>query len=485
MKQGLQIRQSQNLVMTPQLTESIKILQLSNLELIPYIATELEQNPFLERDDNDTPEENTTTPDPEDDNNNDTKITSVDKLPEKWEDDEVSPAIYESDRLIYNNAGSGKESSGNSENALENIAGQEITLREYIINQINADIKDQAQRITALYLTEFIDENGYITSDTANFATNLQCTSQQIENVISTLQKFDPPGIFARNLAECLALQLKDRNRLDPAMQILLDNLDLMAKCDFKALKKLCAVDDEDLKAMFLEIKALNPKVGSNFSQEKLQILQPDIFLKKDNKNNWLLELNNDALPRILINRRYYAKIEQQVHDKDSKKFLHEKWNTANFLAKALDQRANTILKVATEIVAQQNNFFQHGIHHLKPLIIADIASNVDMHESTISRVINGKYMATHMGTYELKYFFSSGLTSSGAGGEDISSKRIKFMIKQLVDEENPKKILSDDKIAAILKTKGINVARRTIMKYREAMHIASSVQRRREKEMV
>ncbi len=481
MKQGLQIRQAQGIVMTPQLTESIKILQLSSQELIPYITNLLEQNPFLERDESGDAATDNSETQPEE--VAEIKIEAIDKTPTSWEDDEVSPAVYENDRLIYNNAGSNKGLGDNADNFLENISAHAITLREYVIDQINADIKDPLERMIAMYLTEYLDESGYIIQDLTSFSQILQCDYQQIDKVIKKLQKFDPAGVFARDLAECLALQLSEHNRLDPAMQLLLDNLDLMAKYDLKALKKICGVDEADLKEMFAEIKALNPKPGNNFLHENIQLLQADIFLRKDAKGKLHLELNNEALPRVLVNRRYYAQIEAQVQDKESKKFLSENWNTGNWLAKALDMRANTILKVATQIVLQQDEFFKKGIHYLKPLVIADIAGAVAAHESTVSRVINGKYMATPMGIFELKYFFSSGIASKDSG-EDISSKRIKHIIKQLVDAEDPKKILSDDKITALLQAKGIDVARRTVMKYREALHIPSSVQRRREKKM-
>jgi RNA polymerase sigma-54 factor len=482
MKQGLQTRQSQSMVMTPQMQESIKILQLSTVELAPYIATELEQNPFLERDENDDNTDGAT--ESSSDAAEATKIEAVDKPQNNWEDDEISPAVYNSEGLIYSNAGSGKDyEGGDGENMLENIASPTISLRDHIINQITSDIKDAGNRMIALHLTEYLDESGYIIQDITPLSQLLQCKPEQIKEVLGILQHFDPSGVFSRDLAECLGQQLKDRNRYDPAMQALVANLDLMAKCDFKQLKKICGVSDEDLREMFAEIRALNPKPGNNFSSENVQVLQADVFLKKDAKGNWLVELNSDALPRVLLSRRYYAQIEEKVKDKQSKKFMSERWNTANWLIRALDQRANTILKVATEIVLQQSEFFKKGIHCLKPLVISDIAGAVEAHESTISRVINGKYIATHMGTYELKYFFSSGVGSS-EGGDDISSKRIKFMIKQLVDAESPEAILSDDKLAIMLKTKGIEVARRTVMKYREAMNIPSSVQRRREKGM-
>ena len=468
--------------MTPQLTESIKILQMGSLELIPYITNQIEQNPFLEREEGasnkDTqPDEHTESPQESE------KIQSIDKAQQNWEDDEVSPAIYENESLIY--SGSGSKTQNSNEQSLDYIESRSLTLREYIIEQINVDIKDYTERMIALHLTEYLDENGYIIYDSNALCQILRCAHSNIEQVITKLQKLDPPGVFARSLTECLALQLKDKDRLDPAMQALLANLELMAKFDLKNLKKICGVDEEDLKQMFAEIKELNPRPGNNFSSEHTQILQVDIFLKKDQNAGWLIELNSDALPRVLVNRRYYSIIDAQVTDKESKKFLSQHLNTANWLAKALDQRANTILKVATEIVVQQDEFFRRGIHHLRPLIISDIADVVGMHESTVSRVINGKYIATHMGTYELKYFFSSGIGAAGNSADDVSSKRIKHMIKQLVEAEIPNKVLSDDKIASLLEADGVLVARRTVMKYREAMNIPSSVQRRREKILV
>lgn len=480
MKQGLQIRQSQGMVMTPQMQESIKLLQLTTLELSSYIVSALEQNPFLEQEageQEEVPEKTTETTSKE-------EIEAVDSNVTNWEDDEVSQAVYTGESYSYQNAGSGKSFEGaGAENMLENIASSTISLRDHIIDQINTDIRDPLQKMIALHLTEYLDESGYITQDLSPLAEVLKCNVEELERVITMLQGLDPAGVFARSLTECLKLQLIDRNRYDPAMELLLANLELMAKCDFKSLKKICAVDDEDLKDMCAEIRALNPKPGSNFTSENLQVVQPDVFLKRDKNGTWMVELNNDTLPRVLVSRRYYAYVEAKVQDKQSKKFLSEQWNTANWLVKALDMRANTILKVAAEIVAQQDEFFKKGIHYLRPLVISDIATAIEAHESTVSRVINGKYIATHMGTYELKYFFSSGVGSK-ENGEDISSKRIKHMIKQLIDAESPKAILSDDKIAKILQKEGVDIARRTVMKYREAMNIASSVQRRREKSM-
>ncbi|MCE3231815.1 MAG: rpoN [Rickettsiaceae bacterium] len=483
---GLHIKQSQTMVMTPQLQQSIKMLQLTSLDLIPYIAQQIEENPFLDntdstRDEGDytLSEENT---EPEEIKRTETiQELQTDPIP-VWQDDEVSAAVYDTESPIYSGVGKGAGSNfSESDYGIENISASAETLNDHIIDQINIYITDPAERLIALHLADMLDDSGYIISDLVPLSEVLKCDYQKIESVLKVLQGFDPAGVFARDLSECLALQLKEKNRLDPAMQTLLANLDLFAKRDFKALCKICAVDEEDLLEMCEEVKALNPKPGNIFSLENVQILYPDVFLKKGEKGKWHLELNTEALPKVLVNRRYYSEVESQVKDKESKRFLSEQYSNANWLVKALDQRANTILKVATEIVAQQDSFFRYGIHHIKPLVLSDIAEGIDMHESTVSRVINGKHIATHMGVYELKYFFSSAVTSSSSG-EDVSSKRIKFMIKSLIDNEDTKKILSDDKIAEMLKESGVEVARRTVMKYREAMNIPSSVQRRREK---
>ncbi len=490
---GLQIKQTQNMVMTPQMQQSIKMLQLATIDLVPYLYQQMEINPFLEDAEN-VPESDAADGGVEEmggegeapisEDGAPSAIDASEKKEVSWSDDEISPAVYEGDSLYYSGSGGGG-SNNFADNTLnfEETQSEKESLRDHILDQINIDVKDPIQKIIAVYLTDMIDENGYINADLQHYADTLKCDLSDIEDTLLILQKFSPAGIFARNLSECLKIQLRDKNRLDPAMEKLLDNLDLFAKRDFKALCRICEVDEEDIIQMCHEVRALNPKPGNVFTSDHIQVIQPDVFLKRPEKGKWMLELNSEALPKVIVNRRYYSHIENIAKDKESKKFLSEQYGNANWLVKALDQRANTILKVATEIVLKQDEFFKNGISHLKPLVLSDIAQSIDMHESTVSRVINGKYIATHMGMFELKYFFSSAIASSD-GGEDISSKSIKFMIKELIDKEDPKKILSDDKIASILKAKGVDIARRTVMKYREAMDIASSVQRRKEKSL-
>ncbi|MDB2414706.1 RNA polymerase factor sigma-54 [Rickettsiales bacterium] len=485
-EQGLHLKQSQSMVMTPQLQQSIKILQLASLDLAQYISGVVEQNPFLDQHD-DGSVGNLNENEEFESSQGEERDHAVDKNTESnWEDAAISPAIYDESggaERVYSNTSSGGGSGdyGGGDYSLENISSSGETLREHIIDQIHIDITDPVQKMIAFHLTDQLDESGYVSLDLASLSNTLKCSTQEIEEVFDKVQKFDPPGVFARSLSECLALQLKDKDRYDPAMKKLIKNLDLLGKREYKRLQKICAVSEEDLALMCQEIHELNPKPGSVFGTDVVQTLRPDIFLKEDGKGGWRIDLNSEALPKALVNRTYYAEIIKKIKDKEEKKFLVEQMSQANFIVKALDQRANTILKVSAEIVSRQDMFFRQGIKYLKPMILSDIAKEVDMHESTISRVINGKYIATSMGVFELRYFFTSSVSKDGDEGQ-LSSTSVKYMIKELINSEDPKSVLSDDKITKILKEKGIDIARRTVLKYRESMKIPSSVQRRRDK---
>jgi RNA polymerase sigma-54 factor len=299
--------------------------------------------------------------------------------------------------------------------------------------------------------------------------------------VLAKVQRLDPPGIFARDLKECLALQLADLNRLDPVMQALLDNLDLVARRDMAKLRKCCGCGDDDIADMLSELKALDPKPGLKFDAELSQAMIPDVLVRANQAGGWHVELNSDTLPKVLANERYYAEISNSTRNKADREFLAERWNTANWLVKALDQRARTILRVAREIVRQQDMFLLKGVEHLRPLVLRDIAEALELHESTISRVTSNKYMATPRGIFELKYFFTAAIGSTG-GGPAHSAESVRHRIKSLIDAEPPNKVLSDDNLVEILRADGIDIARRTVAKYRESMRIPSSVQRRRDK---
>jgi RNA polymerase sigma-54 factor len=332
------------------------------------------------------------------------------------------------------------------------------------------------------HLLDLVDEAGYLTGDLGAVAERLGAPQSEIEAVLTTLQTFDPPGVCARNLSECLAIQLREQDRFDPAMQTLVVHLDLVARRDLAALRRLCGVDDADLADMIAEIRKLNPKPGLAFGSAVVQPIVPDVFVRVSPEGGWLVELNSDTLPKVLVNQTYYATVSKTAKNDGEKSYLAECLQTATWLMRALDQRAKTILKVSTEIVRQQDAFFAHGVQFLRPLNLKTVADAIGMHESTVSRVTANKYMATSRGIFELKYFFTSSIAASD-GGEAHSAEAVRHRIKQLIDAESPSDVLSDDTIVERLREAGIDIARRTVAKYREAMRIPSSVQRRREKQ--
>jgi len=503
--QKMELRQGQTLAMTPQMQMSLKILQLSNLELAEFIEKELEQNPLLEKGepqqetDEERVEKSETTTDTEEisdviNNNSSVENSSMDAdYDNVWSNDDKSFDSYDTsnkDSNFENSSGIYIEQRGtsndfrNSDNYYEQVISKEKTLQEHILDQINIDINDNHQKIIAIHLLDAMDENGYIDPDFSTISELLECEISVIEDVLKILQKFDPPGIFARSLSECLMLQLKDRNHCDPAIEKLIENLDMVADGNYKRLMKICEVDEDDIIDMIKETKTLNPKPGSDFESERSQIIQADVFLKRNPDRKWAIELNNETLPKVLINNKYYSEIKGKAKEDNEKKYISEQMNTANWLIRSLHQRAETILKVATEIVSQQNDFFNKGIHHLKPMTLHNVAEKLDIHESTVGRVTSNKYISTPRGIYELKFFFSSALHSSSEGEEDYSSKSVKHMIKELIDNEEQLSVLSDEKLSEILKEKGIDVARRTVAKYRESMRIPTSSRRKRQKNL-
>ena len=502
-----EFRQSQNLVMTHQLQQSIKLLQLSALELQEYIDAELEKNPLLTKeeaetssdestDNRDNPDdsvaESTAEPMGEDgDVRNETREIDVsDKdysVAESLEDESFGGEWTEGDSVSIGEVSAGAHGAaggydGEGEGTgIDSASAREQTLREHLLEQIHMDITDPVEQLIAEHLTDMLDDAGYLREDTAALAETLGVTQTEIDAVVTRLQQMEPAGVFARSLAECLRLQLADMNRLDPVMEIFLDNLEMMGSGELKGLQKKCGVDAEDFAQMLADIRRCNPKPAMGFAAEDAQAVIPDVIVRRSKAGGWHLELNPDALPRVLVNRQYASDVGARAADKEAKKYMSEQLANANWLIKALDQRANTILKVATEIVTQQDKFLQHGIRFLRPLVLKDIAAAVGMHESTISRVTTAKFMATPRGTLELKFFFTSSINAAGSGN-DFSSKTVMYYIKELVMAEDAKSVLSDDAIVKRLKDRNIDVARRTVTKYREEMGIPSSVVRRRQK---
>jgi RNA polymerase sigma-54 factor len=301
-----------------------------------------------------------------------------------------------------------------------------------------------------------------------------------VEVVLAALQGFEPTGVFARDLAECLKLQLIDKGRFDKPMAALVANLDLLARRDMASLRRACGVDEPQLAQMVAELRGLTPRPGAAFGVEPAQTVIPDVFVREAPGGEWTVELNSDTLPRLLVDQRYHARIRGGVRDARDRTFIAECLASASWLVKSLDQRAKTILKVASEIVRQQDGFLAFGVEQLRPLNLKTVAEAIGMHESTVSRVTSNKYLATPRGVFEMKFFFTSAIPATG-GGESHSAEAVRHKIRQLIGAEHEgAHVHSDDAIVEILKEAGVDIARRTVAKYREAMRIPSSVERKR-----
>jgi RNA polymerase sigma-54 factor len=484
----LELRQGQGLVITPQLQQAIKLLQMSNLELEAFVETELERNPLLQRDeaepaaddapDLDGPAVSEHAADAEARAELDT--THDEASPGERATGDAPEAADAGGAIDWSRAGKGGGFDLDGE-GMEGALSREKTLSEHLHEQLAASGLSPAETVIAGVLIDAVDEGGYLRADLAEVAERLGCAEARVARVLGVIQGFDPVGVAARDVRECLMLQLKDQNRYDPAIGALLDNLPLLARRDLAALKKACGVDDEDLREMIAEIRGLTPRPGAAFpGGEAASAVAPDVFVREGPGGLWLVELNSDTLPRLLVDQRYHARVSGQSRTDQEKTFVSDCLAQANWLMKSLDQRARTILKVSSEIVRQQDAFLAFGVEHLRPLNLKTVAEAIGMHESTVSRVTSNKYMATPRGLFEMKFFFTSAIASS-EGGEAHSAESVRHKIKQLIDTEaREADVHSDDRLVEILKEAGVDIARRTVAKYREAMRIPSSVERRR-----
>jgi RNA polymerase sigma-54 factor len=505
----LDLRQSQQLVMTPQLQQAIKLLALSNIELEAVISTELEKNPLLEVVDMDSIPEPQERDQPQNDEAFDlTAETPADQMlgldsgqADHNLDVDLSESVFHHDS-VADSVGSGPTEAaqnggldgalslnGPSQGSGGEISGEDVagfesrlvapdSLHDHLTAQAGLTFKTLMERMIATHLIDLIDEGGYLTGTIEDVAARLEIPSAHVLDVLLKIQTFDPVGVGARSLSECLALQAKEVDRYDPAMAALINNLELLARGDLPSLKRACRVDHEDLADMIGELRSYNPKPGLVFGGERTQTVVPDIFVRKNTTGAWAVELNTATLPRVLINRTYYTELSTKCGGKEDKQFLSDYLANANWLIKALDQRARTILKVTTELVRQQEDFFEQGVRYLKPLTLRTIAEAISMHESTVSRVTSNKFISCSRGMFELKYFFTSGIQASDGGM--ASAESVKARIKQLIDAERTDAVLSDDQLVDALRANNFDVARRTVAKYREALRIPSSVQRRR-----
>ena len=498
--QRLEIRQGQGLVITPQLQQAIKLLQLSSLELDAYLEGELERNPLLQRDDGPAEADS----EPEAARAEDASEISIDQTSDSHaaadmdashEDiySDVSPGerANESDgeasldgfqtggAIDWSRAGSGGSFDTDSD-GLEGALQKAKTLCEHLEDQLAVAGLDGPERAIATVLIDSVDEGGYLRADLVEIAERMGCDLARVEQVLVRLQGFEPTGVFARDVRECLTLQLKERDRFDPAMAALLDNLDLLARRDMAALRRACGVDDDDLKEMIAELRALTPRPGAAFGGEPAAPVIPDAIVREGLGGMWHVELNSDALPRLLVDQRYHARVSGGARTDADRTFVADCLASANWLVRSLDQRAKTILKVSSEIVRQQDGFLAYGVEHLRPLNLKTVADAIGMHESTVSRVTSNKYLATPRGVFEMKFFFTASIASSD-GGIAHSAESVRHKIRVLIEaERDAEGVLSDDRIVEILNEAGVDVARRTVAKYREAMRIPSSVERRR-----
>ncbi|USI74169.1 RNA polymerase factor sigma-54 [Sphingomonas morindae] len=473
----LDLRQTQSLVMTPQLQQAIKLLALSNLEIEAFVAEELEKNPLIEAGGEDGAAEIAETIEPVADPLPDSlagggeQALDIDPGEERFQDSAADAM-----------AGMAATAGGSGEDApdLDQFAAALPTLAEHLDQQIGTLCSGEDLAI-ARHLIACLDEAGYVAVPLDEVAARLGQPLARVERALAAVQSLDPTGVGARDLAECLALQAREADRYDPAMATLIGHLDLLARGQIAALRRLCGVDEEDFADMVRELRAYDPKPGARFAAAEASPVVPDIFVTATTAGGWSVELNAATLPRLIVNRRYQAELGHAARDPASKAWLAECATSANWLIKALDQRARTIVRVATEIVRLQDGFFRHGVEQLRPLTLRTVAEAIGMHESTVSRVTSNKYLACGRGLFELKYFFTSAIQAAD-GGQAASAAAVKNHIARLIAEEPADAVLSDDALVDLLRARGFDIARRTVAKYREALGLGSSVQRRRQR---
>jgi RNA polymerase sigma-54 factor len=471
----LDLRQSQSLVMTPQLRQAIKLLQSSNAEVMAFVEEELAKNPLLER------EEASVAVAAEAPPADAAAAASSEGIAGAPLDADFANVMDEGEAYRPSAGSGGRLDFSDDLAGIDEMAAAGPTLRERLAEQIRLGFADAQERLVASLLLAVVDPSGRLLLDAGTIAGPLGCAPELVERVRRQMTRFEPVGMFCRDLRECLSVQLAERGRLDPFMERLLDHLPLLARRDTRALMAACGVDAEELAEMVAELRRLDPKPGAGGDEAPLQAIQPDVLMRPSPEGGWVLELNPDTLPRVLVNRGFAARAVVSLRDKEQKAFLAEQLQSANWLVKSLEQRAGTILRVASEIVRRQDGFLRHGIAYLRPLILRDVAEAIDLHESTVSRVTANKYIATPRGTLELKFFFTTAIQGT-EGSDAVSAEAVRHRIRDMVAAETAETVLSDDQIVLRLREEGVDIARRTVAKYRDALRIPSSVQRKREK---
>ncbi|HAX9484486.1 TPA: RNA polymerase factor sigma-54 [Escherichia coli] len=474
MKQGLQLRLSQQLAMTPQLQQAIRLLQLSTLELQQELQQALESNPLLEQIDTHEEIDTRETQDSE-------TLDTADALEQKEMPEELP--LDASWDTIYT-AGTPSGTSGDYiDDELPVYQGETTqTLQDYLMWQVELTPFSDTDRAIATSIVDAVDETGYLTVPLEDILESIgdeEIDIDEVEAVLKRIQRFDPVGVAAKDLRDCLLIQLSQFDKTTPWLEearlIISDHLDLLANHDFRTLMRVTRLKEDVLKEAVNLIQSLDPRPGQSIQTGEPEYVIPDVLVRKHN-DHWTVELNSDSIPRLQINQHYASMCNNARNDGDSQ-FIRSNLQDAKWLIKSLESRNDTLLRVSRCIVEQQQAFFEQGEEYMKPMVLADIAQAVEMHESTISRVTTQKYLHSPRGIFELKYFFSSHVNTEGGG--EASSTAIRALVKKLIAAENPAKPLSDSKLTSLLSEQGIMVARRTVAKYRESLSIPPSNQRK------
>lgn len=474
MKQGLQLRLSQQLAMTPQLQQAIRLLQLSTLELQQELQQALESNPLLEQIDTHEEIDTRETQDSE-------TLDTADALEQKEMPEELP--LDASWDTIYT-AGTPSGTSGDYiDDELPVYQGETTqTLQDYLMWQVELTPFSDTDRAIATSIVDAVDDTGYLTVPLEDILESMgdeEIDIDEVEAVLKRIQRFDPVGVAAKDLRDCLLIQLSQFDKTTPWLEearlIISDHLDLLANHDFRTLMRVTRLKEDVLKEAVNLIQSLDPRPGQSIQTGEPEYVIPDVLVRKHN-GHWTVELNSDSIPRLQINQHYASMCNNARNDGDSQ-FIRSNLQDAKWLIKSLESRNDTLLRVSRCIVEQQQAFFEQGEEYMKPMVLADIAQAVEMHESTISRVTTQKYLHSPRGIFELKYFFSSHVNTEGGG--EASSTAIRALVKKLIAAENPAKPLSDSKLASLLSEQGIMVARRTVAKYRESLSIPPSNQRK------
>ncbi len=474
MKQGLQLRLSQQLAMTPQLQQAIRLLQLSTLELQQELQQALESNPLLEQIDTHEEIDTRETQDSE-------TLDTADALEQKEMPEELP--LDASWDTIYT-AGTPSGTSGDYiDDELPVYQGETTqTLQDYLMWQVELTPFSDTDRAIATSIVDAVDDTGYLTVPLEDILESMgdeEIDIDEVEAVLKRIQRFDPVGVAAKDLRDCLLIQLSQFDKTTPWLEvarlIISDHLDLLANHDFRTLMRVTRLKEDVLKEAVNLIQSLDPRPGQSIQTGEPEYVIPDVLVRKHN-GHWTVELNSDSIPRLQINQHYASMCNNARNDGDSQ-FIRSNLQDAKWLIKSLESRNDTLLRVSRCIVEQQQAFFEQGEEYMKPMVLADIAQAVEMHESTISRVTTQKYLHSPRGIFELKYFFSSHVNTEGGG--EASSTAIRALVKKLIAAENPAKPLSDSKLTSLLSEQGIMVARRTVAKYRESLSIPPSNQRK------